>query len=262
MLFNIISSVACSLHFNCSSANGFVTKWYVTTFKCSFIHSFNNLLVELTFSYNSKDYFLIKEDKTFDEAVAVCHSPSTAGNDQRLVEITSSEENEFIYKTIVKPNNHGVWLGATNVIGTNEFEWSANGTDGDDTVSTLTNSAIYSNWQTGHPDKDVNQRNAVAMFWDDGGKWCDWHVSFARHALCQQIANVATNITQHSEYIELIMEVKQGYETIRDQLIKTTDELNSKLNGLLELNAINEPLIKTQQNTISSLEQSLDNIVC
>lgn len=65
-----------------------------------------------------KYYFLIKELKKFDETVALCNSRG-----ERLVEIKSEAENEFIFRTIVKPAAYGIWQGATNILGITYFKW-------------------------------------------------------------------------------------------------------------------------------------------
>lgn len=64
-----------------------------------------------------KHYYLIKENKTFGEAETLCKSRG-----ESLVEIKNEPENEFIWKTIVKPSACGAWLGATNIVGQIDFK--------------------------------------------------------------------------------------------------------------------------------------------
>lgn len=65
-----------------------------------------------------KKYFLINQRKTFDAAVEICKYRG-----ERLVQISNQQENYFIFNTIVKPLNSHIWLGATNIVGTNNFTW-------------------------------------------------------------------------------------------------------------------------------------------
>lgn len=61
-----------------------------------------------------KDYFFINELKTFDDAVMLCKSRG-----ESLAEIRSEEEQEFVWAMIVEPSVVPIWLGATNIVGTN-----------------------------------------------------------------------------------------------------------------------------------------------
>lgn len=105
------------------------------------------LLLLLDYTSRKKDYFLIEEHKTFDEAITLCRSRG-----ENLVLIKNEAEDEFVINTIVKPAGYCTWLGATNPLGTKEFKWL---TDGSDVSSNCTNRRVDGTYQ------DVNQQNAM-----------------------------------------------------------------------------------------------------
>lgn len=121
------------------------------------------------FTFLDKEYFLIKELKTLDDADSFCKH-----RNQRLVQINSQQINDFIYNQIVKPNSVTIWLRASNQIGQTQFKWL----DG----SELT----YSNWYQSFPNQDTMQRNGILMRQLDG-KWVDKISSDLNYVLCERV---------------------------------------------------------------------------
>lgn len=148
-------------------------RWAVVESTIKPIHNktviFTPCLVE--YSYQGQDYFFVKEYKTFDEAVSLCRARG-----QRLVEIKSEAENEFVWENIVKRAGWYTWLGATNELGTKKFKWLADG-------SYVTGG--YTKWYRHRPNRDVNQRNAIFIYYD--GNWFDWPVSATLYVLCERV---------------------------------------------------------------------------
>lgn len=128
----------------------------------------------LAHSFMNKDYLETKERHTFEEAVIYCKSRG-----QNLLEIKSKAEQDFIMKSIVRPNEAYIWLGATNVVGTKTFKWLSDGSD----VATQ-----YSNWWHSEPKQSPRKPNAIIMTYE-GGVWFDISVSGSGYRLvvCERV---------------------------------------------------------------------------
>lgn len=157
-----------------------------------------------------KEYFLIKELKTFDEAIAICENRY-----QRLVQIKSREENEFIFRTIIRPGSHNIWLGATNLIGSVTFRWL----DGSElNYFGLENIFLVS---------DVNKRNGLMMHAGNAGKWFGFSVSSAYNVLCEnELLETATTpplsdqSTQCNMLIQSFDVLEQRYYNLSQDVIE------------------------------------------
>lgn len=77
-------------------------------------------------------------------------------------------------------------------------------------------------------------------------------MSFAISNCDVQLQNVISNVTAR------LNEQQQSNDLVRDQTVKAQNDINSKLDRLLLLNAANEQLVIDQQNKITFLEQALN----
>lgn len=123
------------------------------------------------FNYQNKEYAFIGDDVTFDEAVEICK-----GHGQRLVEIKSQGEQDFVFNTIVKPEAESVWLGASNNYEATTYKWLSDGSD-----------VVYTNWRTSLP-SNQHVRNVIRMRYTDG-KWWDMSVREKANVICERANN-------------------------------------------------------------------------
>lgn len=205
--------------------------------------------VNLGFSYSDKQYTLINPVTTFDKAVSICRN-----RNERLVQIRSKDENDFIFNTIVAPLRLKLALGATNTIGLNGFKW-------------LDGSAMkYSNWQTGYPIVKPNQQSFVVMT-PGTGEWYNYQLPASKWTiqytvewtvLCEKTVSVLpvkfdsktsqldksfndiinTSKTQRNEYMKLIEDVKQDSQFKHGQLVGSIKEIAEKCD--VQQNAVNK----------------------
>lgn len=164
----------------------------------------------------SKDYFFDDNAVDFESAIVICEE---AGG--KLVQIQSAKENEFIQQTFRESGTYSIWLGAKNVIGTQNFHWL----DG--------KQLAYSNWFSGWPHRQVNQCNAIIMR-PDSGFWFDSDCNDSLgHSLCEKPGDLVSI------------------------LFNKVTELEERLNGkILEL----EATIKVMQETIESNSKELEMV--
>lgn len=210
------------------------------------------------YTHLDKQYFLIKEGKTFHEAAAICSK-----RNERLVQINNQDENDFISRTIVTPLNMVTWLGAVRVSGTMSFQWL----DG--------SKLIYSNMGVSYPTKGINQHSALAMSasYKTVGKWFDYPISESLYVLCETnpIPSAQSNLTvqsnQRSEFVELVSGVRINSKNYEAQN-KVISKLKSQASDIAfeveyqkrqtdkSISTINADAVKTE-NRMKSLENQV-----
>lgn len=178
------------------------------------------LFVEFSFG---KQYFLIKERKTFDDAIQLCKS-----RNEQLVQINSEIENNFIFKTVAQPSTSDIWLGAENIVGTATFKWLVE--DGGEHSIT--------NWENGDPNEPTGQRNAITMNKYFNGKYRDSNVHDTNFVLCQSVS---------ASKFELIQQANQFNATIK--------QLDNRLVAYIK-SAIQE----SQEHTFADIDNKLESL--
>lgn len=177
---------------------------------------------------------------------------------QRIVSIKSQAENEFIWRWIVKPTGSTIWLGATNIVGTKNFTWQADGSD----VNTK-----YTNWSGTNPSNDGRKRNAIAID-SYNGIWYDFSVSNTKYVICERIniMPLQYQLTEHTDqsdakFAQLDEQLKAIIKSVQE--MKQSNEaaqrdLNDTLTRLLELNAINGQLATNHTEAIFDTKNKVD----
>lgn len=91
------------------------------------------------------------------------------------MQIKSRSENEFIFKRILKSSSFSIWLGATNILDTNKFEWL----DGNKFTDFGSKDALMA--------EPVDQRNGLAMsgHGSNAGRWIDYTETSMLNVLCE-----------------------------------------------------------------------------
>lgn len=195
-------------------------------------------------SYLDKDYLLIKQLNTFDEAVEQCSKRGA-----RLVEIKSEGEQEYVFDIIVAELGHSIWLGATNSEGTNQFVWIGDGSN-----------ISYSNWVFSRTPEDLNQQNYIRMSHFNGMWFHNPSLSYPNYVVCERINVFALKSNLMGERNELTANVTELDEQLQAVVLNVTEKLKTQNDGLLELITANEFLLTTQRNKIHSLEQLVVNL--
>lgn len=110
-----------------------------------------------TIEWNNHYYKYYSNDLNWYEAKQYCEE--LGGH---LVSITSKEENNFIFKRIIKKVNKNVMIGLSDAHEEGTWEW-------------VTGEPFnYSNWSSGEPNNEFNEDYVLMN--SDNGKWNDGHL--------------------------------------------------------------------------------------
>lgn len=191
-----------------------------------------------------KEYFLANDPATLHDAIVICRN-----RDERLLKVDSQAEQDYITNTIIKPARkiwlpkwyvssafrpHGdhIWLGATNLVGTNKFKWL------DESEMT------YSNWEDGKPSLDLNQRNGIVMAGDVHhplGQWFDYSVNALFYVLCEKtIFALKSNLIEQTKHFN-----------------STVKQFDARLNAVIGISKSREVEFV---NLIGDVEHRCDNL--
>lgn len=170
-----------------------------------------------------------------------------------MLKITSRSENQFIFNTIVKSGGE-IWLGATNVIGTNTFKHLD--------ISDVTDHQDWSQryCYSSFPWQDINQSKAIVMYNDDGN-WYDSPASDNHHVVCEishlalrsRLRDLNNKVNEKVNHIDAQLQVvPSNISSLRDEFLRLINEVfnrhqdvTSELEGQFSL--LNEKIrIKTR----------------
>lgn len=179
-----------------------------------------------------------------------------------MVQITSRKENDFIFKIIVEPIGSWIWLGATNIIGTNTCKWL----DGSELTNFgSTNTAVPIQLNAG-----IYARNGLMMFANPlyQGGWFGYKVSTTICVLCENVpadarkpampvtTELTKQTTRSSEFVGPDDRLEQGYSNIRRLTETNSNKIDQQNDAIRELksqandNAFEVQFQKQQSNQL------------
>ncbi|KAK7483730.1 hypothetical protein BaRGS_00025051 [Batillaria attramentaria] len=118
-------------------------------------------------SHNTSCYLVKHELTTWPDAKVICDVVSA-----KLVEIETSEENNFLKGLLRENNLHSAWIGLEDFVAEGEFVWSSSG-----------QLAEYKNWESGEPNDFRREQDCGTLL--SSGQWHDNNCEIKFPFICE-----------------------------------------------------------------------------